>query len=115
MILYILLGVAILAAIFIVIAVAVVGVDRFKSLWVALSAPARTIVNVIAGSALAGAVGYLITVAQGEPFDPKVFLLGIASAVGTAIVRALNPLDTAATGGYGLGASSAPSTDGLTP
>jgi hypothetical protein len=79
------------------------------ALWEKIPTPLRTIINVALGAALAAAVGYLTQVVSGDKFDVNVFLAVVATAVGTAVVRALNPADT----GYGLG--SAPSTDGLAP
>ena len=80
-----------------------------RALWGNIPAPLRSIINVALGAALAAVVGYLTTVVSGGAFDPSLLLAAVATAVGTAIVRALNPLDP----GYGVGAP--PSTDGLTP
>ena len=89
--------------------------NALRSLWSSLPAPFRTVINVALGAALAAAVGYGVQVVSGDHFDVNVLLAAVATAVGTAVVRALNPIDTAATGGYGLGAGAAPSTDGLAP
>ena len=75
--------------------------DALRSLWEKIPAPLRTIVNVALGAALAAAVGYLTQVVSGDTFDVNVFLAAVATAVGTAIVRAINPADT----GYGVGAA----------
>ena len=78
--------------------------SAFKKFWDTLPAPLRTIINVAAGAALAAAVTYLVGVISGGSFDPSVFLTVILTAVGTAVVRSVNPADTS----YGVGSTSKP-------
>lgn len=104
MLLYILIGVALVVAI--VLLAALVGPDRLRALWEFLPAPARTIVNVIVGAAFVALVGGLYAVSQGQPFDWRVLLIGVFNAVATAVWKALNPLDSG-TPAYGIGSSSA--------
>lgn len=104
MLLYVLIGVAVVAAL--VLLAALVGPDRLRALWEFLPAPARTVVNVVVGAAVVATVGFFYAVAQGQAFDWRVLWLGVFNAVATAAWKALNPLDTG-TEGYGLGTSSA--------
>lgn len=73
--------------------------DTLRSLWEKIPAPARSIINVCAGAALAALVTYLTGVVAGDSFDVSVAWQAVLTAVGTALVRALNPLD----GAYGAG------------
>lgn len=77
--------------------------------WEKIPAPVRTIINVAIGAALAALVTYLTSVVSGGSFDPGVLLSLVLTAIGTAVVRAVNPADTA----YGVGAG--PDTTGLVP
>lgn len=70
-----------------------------QNLWDSIPAPVRSIINVCLGAALAAAVAYLANVVSGEHFDPSLLLAAVGTAVATALVRALNPLDS----GYGVG------------
>lgn len=72
--------------------------DTLRKLWGNIPAPARSIINVCAGAALAALVTYLTGVVAGDSFDISVAWQAVLTAVGTALVRALNPLDT----GYGV-------------
>ena len=72
-----------------------------QQFWDAIPAPLRSIINVCLGAALAAAVGYLTKVVAGDSFDPSLLVSVVATAVGTALVRWLNPLDSA----YGVGAA----------
>lgn len=101
MLLYVLISVALVVALILV--AAAVGPDRLRALWRALPAPWRTIINVVVGAAIVSVVGGLYAVSQGQPFDWRVLLLGVFNAVATALWRALNPVDSTDTGGYGLG------------
>ena len=83
--------------------------SSFTAFWESLPAVVRTVVNVAAGAAVAAAVTYVVSVASGGAFSAPALLTVVLTAVGTAVVRALNPADAA----YGVGA--APSTAGLTP
>lgn len=73
--------------------------DALRNAWDSIPLPLRSILNVCLGAALAATVGYLTRVVAGDSFDPSLLLSVVATAVGTALVRALNPLDTA----YGAG------------
>lgn len=76
--------------------------DTLRAFWDSIPAYLRTLINVALGAALAAAVTYLTGVVAGESFDLNAFVGLILTAVGTAVVRALNPIDTA----YGLGSES---------
>ncbi len=102
MLLYVLIGVAVLAAL--VLLAALVGPDRLRALWEFLPAPVRTIVNVVVGAALVAVAGFFYAVAQGQAFDWRVLWIGVFNAVATAVWKALNPLDTG-TPGYGIKAA----------
>lgn len=73
-----------------------------QAFWDSIPLPLRSIINVCLGAALAAAVGYLTKVVSGDSFDPSLLLSVVATAVGTALARALNPLD----GAYGAGSQS---------
>ena len=75
---------------------------NLQSLWEQIPLPVRSIINVCMGAALAAAVGCLTRVVSGDSFDPSLLLSAVATAIGTALVRALNPLDSA----YGAGSDS---------
>ena len=70
MLLYVLIGVAVLAAL--VLLAALVGPDRLHALWEFLPAPVRTIVNVVVGAAFVAVAGFFYAVAQGQAFDWRV-------------------------------------------
>lgn len=74
---------------------------NLPALWEKIPAPLRTLINVALGAALAGGVGYLVQVVSGDKFDVNLFIAAIATAVGTAVVRAINPADA----GYGVGST----------
>lgn len=74
-----------------------------QAFWDSIPTPIRSIINVCLGAALAAAVAYLTKVVSGDQFDPSLLLSTVATAVGTVLVRALNPLDSA----YGAGAGGA--------
>lgn len=112
MLLYILIGVAVVAAL--VLLAAFVGPDRLRALWNALPAPWRTFINVVVGAAVVAVAGYLYAVAQGQPFDARVLLFGIFNAVATVIWKALNPVDSG-TEGYGFGNISTPPPEPVDP
>jgi len=71
-----------------------------QQLWDSIPGPIRSIINVCLGAALAAAVAYLTQVVSGDSFDVNALVAAVATAIGTALVRALNPLDS----GYGVGA-----------
>jgi hypothetical protein len=73
--------------------------DTLRAYWNALPAYVRTVINVALGAALAAAVTYLGGVVNGEPFDLNLFVAAVLTGIGTAVVRALSPIDTA----YGIG------------
>ena len=72
-----------------------------QQLWDSIPGPIRSIINVCLGAALAAAVAYLTQVVSGDSFDVNALVATVATAIGTALVRALNPLDS----GYGVGAA----------
>lgn len=72
-----------------------------QQFWDSLPPVVRTIINVAAGAGLAALVTYLTGVVSGGSFDVNAAVQVVLTAVGTAIVRALNPADAA----YGLGSS----------
>ncbi len=71
----------------------------FQSFWAGLPAPVRTIINVAAGAALATVVTYLVSIASGGKFDAGILATLVMTAVGTAVVKSINPADPA----YGIG------------
>jgi len=76
--------------------------DALRQVWDSIPVYVRTLINVALGAALAAAVTYLTGVVAGEQFDLNVAVQVVLTAVGTAVVRALNPVDTA----YGAGSES---------
>lgn len=69
--------------------------DRLRDLWNAIPVPVRTMLNV----AVAALLTWFVTDGiAGLDLSPA--LLAVLTAVGTALVRALNPVD----GVYGIGA-----------
>jgi hypothetical protein len=107
LVLYVLLGVAIIVAV--VIAVAALGVDRFARVWEAVPAPLRTILNVAVAAAITVGGGALVNYVTSLNLPP--WLAAIAVPFVTALVRALNPGDGVLTSGYGFGASSSEGVD----
>ena len=91
MILYILIGVAILAAV--IIAAVAIGQTRFIAFWIALPAQVRTVINVCVGAAITAGVtlGVQSLTTANIPDWLKVILVGVS----TAFVRAMNPADAA--------------------
>ena len=73
--------------------------DSLRTFWDSIPTYVRTLINVALGAALAAGVTYLTGVVSGDPFDLNLFVGAVLTAVGTAVVRALNPVDVA----YGLG------------
>ncbi len=73
--------------------------DTLRAFWDSLPAPLRSVINVCAGAALASFVAYLGRIVAGESFDLNAAVQVVLVAVSTALVRALNPLDSA----YGVG------------
>lgn len=69
-----------------------------RSLWEQIPVPVRTIINVVAGAAFAALVAYLTGVVSGGTFDLSAAWQAVLVAASTALVRAINPLDT----GYGV-------------
>lgn len=74
--------------------------DTLRALWDGIPVYVRTLINVALGAAFAAGVTYLMSVVNGSAFDLNLFVSAVLTAVGTAVVRALNPADTA----YGVGA-----------
>jgi hypothetical protein len=70
-----------------------------SQLWESIPAPIRTIINVVMGAAFAAAVTYVLGNISGGSIDPNALGKVVLVAAGTALVRALNPADTA----YGIG------------
>lgn len=81
--------------------------DILRMYWDRIPRQFRTIINVVAGSAFAALVNYLVVVVGGATFDINLAINAVLTAVGTALARALNPLDD----GYGLGSEPAPVED----
>lgn len=70
--------------------------------WNKIPAPLRTVLNVVLGAGVAAFVTYLTGVVSGGTFDVSLAVQAVLTAVGTALVKALNPVDTG-TPGYGVG------------
>jgi len=79
-----------------------------QDLWESIPAPIRTIINVVAGAGLAAGIGYVVDSLTGGALDVNVLVKVIAAACGAALVRALNPADSA----YGVGSSVPPMPEG---
>ena len=73
----------------------------FAAIWANVPGPIRTIINVALGAALAAGVTYLVSVASGGTFDANALLMVLLTAMGTAVVKAVNPGDPS----YGVGSS----------
>jgi len=71
-------------------------------LWESIPPAIRTIINVVVGAAFAAAVSYLLGNLSGGSIDLNALGQAILIAAGTALVRAINPADTA----YGVGSTS---------
>jgi len=71
-------------------------------IWESIPPAIRTIINVVVGAAFAAAVSYLIGNLSGGSIDLNALGQAVLIAAGTALVRAINPADTA----YGLGSTS---------
>lgn len=108
--LVILIVALVLAVIVAAVAAVAVGPARFVAFWIALPAQARTVINVCAGAAVAALVTFGVDAVTS--LDLPAWLKVLLMAVATAFVRAINPADGAATGGYGLTSSSTPPESG---
>lgn len=73
--------------------------DSLRKLWDSIPGPLRTLINIGLGAALTAATQYLFTLARPGDFNLNTAVDVVWLAVSTAIVRALNPADTA----YGVG------------
>lgn len=79
--------------------------DSLRAAWNSIPAPLRTVINVAVAASLAVIAGAVVTahgvtgVDWSATFKSALDALGLGFA--TAILRAINPLDTA----YGIGAS----------
>ena len=73
----------------------------FQTLWDSIPAPVRTIVNVVIGAGFAAGLDYVIAHVSGGALDLNALGKVVLVACGTALVRALNPVDTT----YGIGSS----------
>lgn len=104
MLLYVLLGLAILVAA--IIAIVAIGPDRFITTWNRIPTPMRTVINVAIGAVIAWALsdGLQLLLALDMPPWLKVLLAGVS----TAVVRAMNPADDA----YGVGTTHNELSDG---
>lgn len=71
----------------------------WNNFWNALPPVVRTLVHVALGAALAYGVAQGTAYLAGDTFDPNIFVAGLLTAVGTAVVKALNPADPS----YGVG------------
>jgi len=71
-----------------------------KSFWESLPAPVRTVLNVVAGAAVAAGVQF-VAASLGHSLDVNGLWQAIAIAAATAFVRAINPADSA----YGFGSA----------
>jgi len=78
--------------------------DTLRKFWNAIPAPLRTVINVVLGAVVAALANYVtVTVSDGS-FDINTAWQIVLAAFSTALVRALNPLDTG-TPAYGAGAT----------
>lgn len=75
--------------------------DALRRFWDSIPAALRTIINVALGAAFAAAVSYLTGVVSGGAFDLNALVEVVLTAIGTAVVRALNPADAI----YGFGST----------
>jgi len=69
--------------------------------WESIPPAIRTIINVVVGAAFAAAVSYLVGNLSGGSIDLNALGQVVLIAAGTALVRAINPADTA----YGVGSN----------
>ena len=67
--------------------------------WESIPPAVRTILNVVVGAAVAAAVTYVVGNISGGTIDLNALGQAVLIAAGTALVRAINPADTA----YGVG------------
>ena len=72
-----------------------------SAIWDAIPGPIKTIINVALGAAVAAAVSYLVGIASGGTFDANALLMVLLTAMGTAVVKAVNPGDPS----YGVGST----------
>jgi len=70
-------------------------------IWESIPPAIRTIINVVVGAAFAAAVSYLLGNLSGGSIDLNALGQAVLIAAGTALVRAINPADTA----YGVGSN----------
>jgi len=75
-----------------------------SSFWVSIPAPIRTVINVVAGAAVAAGVSYIANHITGGAIDLTALGQAVLIAASTALVRAINPADTA----YGVGSDVTP-------
>ena len=71
-------------------------------IWESIPPAIRTIINVVVGAAFAASVSYLVGNLSGGSIDLNALGQAVLIAAGTALVRAINPADTA----YGVGSTS---------
>jgi hypothetical protein len=69
--------------------------------WESIPPAIRTIINVVVGAAFAAAVTYVVGNISGGSIDLNALGQAVLIAAGTALVRAINPVDTA----YGVGSN----------
>jgi hypothetical protein len=69
--------------------------------WESIPPAIRTIINVVVGAAFAAAVTYVVGNLSGGNIDLNALGKVVVVAASTALVRAINPTDTA----YGVGSS----------
>ena len=69
--------------------------------WESIPPAIRTIINVVVGAAFAAAVTYVVGNISGGSIDLNALGQAVLIAAGTALVRAINPADTA----YGFGSN----------
>jgi hypothetical protein len=72
-----------------------------SQLWDSIPAPLRTVLNVVAGAAVAAGINYLVLHVSDGAVDLNALGQAVLVAAGTALVRALNPVDTQ----YGIGSN----------
>ena len=70
-------------------------------IWDSIPPAIRTIINVVVGAAFAAAVSYVVGNLSGGSIDLNALGQAVLVAAGTALVRAINPADTA----YGVGSN----------
>ena len=74
-------------------------VSKWNDFWNGLPKPVRTLIHVGVGAALAYAAAAVAGLASGGSFDTNAFIMGLLTAIFTAVAKGLNPADPS----YGIG------------